>query len=234
LLIARGSYDRQAGGLSRFARAEQRSATTTSSAAKPSTPTATGAGSSTSSNVSATKSSSNPYPQSHNAFSAQPVLAAIARSQRPASIVQAAARAAEGEVVNLRHNSVTARLARCRSLRKGASRESAGRRPKHRRGKWRCWLSGTEAKRSSQAYWRGARRDRTRPALPAPALTRRCRSLSSTRAHKPFRPRGLPGSALRDRALRDPFVQIVCERARVACPHVGRDGVVEGLLEVGA
>jgi hypothetical protein len=118
LLIARGSHDRQAGGHSRFARAEQRSATTTSSAAKPSTPTATGAGSSTSSNVSATKSSSNPYPQSHNAASAQPVLAGIARSQWPASIVQTAARAAE-EVINLRHISVTARPARCRSRERG-------------------------------------------------------------------------------------------------------------------
>jgi hypothetical protein len=77
LLVARGSRDRQAGGHSRFARAEQRSATTTSSAAWPSTPTAIGAGSSTSSNVSPTKASSNPYPPSHNAFSAQPVLAGI-------------------------------------------------------------------------------------------------------------------------------------------------------------
>jgi hypothetical protein len=77
----------------------------------------------------------------------EPVLAGIARSQRPASIVPTAVRAAEGEVVNLRHNSVTARPARCRSSRKGASRESASRHPKHRRDKWRCWLSLTESSR---------------------------------------------------------------------------------------
>jgi hypothetical protein len=173
-----------------------------------------------------------PYPQSHNASSAQPVLPGIARSQRPASIVQTAARAAE-EVVNLPHNCVT-RPARCRSSRKGASRESAGRRPKHRRGQWRGWLFPHRGKAVVSSLWRGAGRDRTRPASRGSALTRRCRSLNSTRAHERVGTEGLPRSALRDGALRDPFVEIVCERAWVACPHVGRDGVVEGLLEVGA
>jgi hypothetical protein len=49
--------------------------------------------------------------------------------------------------------------------------------------------------------------------------------------HKRVEAEGSARSALRDRALRDPFVEIVGERARVACPHIGRDGVVDGLLE---
>ena len=58
------------------------------------------------------------------------VLARTAPIQQPASIVPIAVRAAEEEAVNLRHlSSVTARTAGYCSLRKGGSRESAGRRP---------------------------------------------------------------------------------------------------------
>ena len=62
------------------------------------------------------------------------LLAGIVPIQRPASVPPTAVRAGEGEVVNLRHlSSVTARPARCRSLRREASRDSAGPRPERQR-----------------------------------------------------------------------------------------------------
>jgi hypothetical protein len=74
----------------------------------------------------------------------EPVLACIAPVPRPASVPPTAVRTVEGEVVDLhRRSDVTTTPLRCCSLRKGASGESAGRRPDHERGgRRRGWLLG--------------------------------------------------------------------------------------------
>ncbi len=68
----------------------------------------------------------------------EPVLAGVGPIQRPASVLPTAVRAVEAEVIRLRHLSrITARPARCCSLRERASRKSAGRRPSRPRGRRR-------------------------------------------------------------------------------------------------
>ena len=59
-----------------------------------------------------------------------PLLAGVGAIQRPASVLPTAVRAAEAEVIRLRHvSSITTRSARCWSSRKRPSPKSAGRRP---------------------------------------------------------------------------------------------------------